>query len=439
MEQKIISHKKFAVAAIPFIFSNMTQPLLGAVDVAVVGRLADSSYIAGVSVGVTIFNTIYWIFGFLRVSTTGFIAQAMGRKSREDEIKSIVRPLVIALVTGTLIVLLQSPIWKMCENFLCSDVKVAVQAHIYYNVLIWGVPIVFLNYVCLGYIMGVGLFKQAVLLQSIGNVINVVLDFWFVNGMDLQVAGVAAATIISQIATVVLGIYLVLKYGKFVWNDRKTKGIWKRTEVLHMLYINVDMMIRTICLVFVNNLFVKYGGKFSSDVLAANSVMGQIVDFMTYAYEGLGNAASTFSGRAWGEKNFRFMREVIVKTLQWSVVLMALSVVIFFIFGNGLIGLFTDIPTVIAEVKKYVGMAYLFPFAACLGFSVYGIFSGATMPKPGRNALIISTIIFIVLAKVLMPVYGNGGLWAARISYFAGRTIFILPYMNRLTNEKGKV
>lgn len=439
MNQSIVSQKKFAAAAIPFIFSNMTQPLLGAVDVAVVGRLMDSSYISGVSVGVTIFNTIYWIFGFLRVSTTGFIAQAMGRKSREDEIKAVLRPLVIALAVGVSIVLIQSPLWNMCKDFLCSDTKVAAQARIYYSVLIWAVPLVFINYVCLGYIMGIGLLKQAVILQSIGNVVNVALDLLFVNCLGMQVMGVAAATLISQIITAVLGIYLVLRHGRFTWDDRKTEGIWNKTEVRNMLLVNMDMMIRTTCLVFVSNLFVKYGGQFGTDVLAANSVMGQIIDFMTYAYEGLGNAASTFSGRAWGEKNPAFMREVVAKTLQWSGVLIILSVAVFHVFKNQIIGLFTDIPSVLIEVNKYVEMVYLFPFAACLGFSIYGIFSGATMPRPGRNALIIATVIFIVLAKVWMPFYGNGGLWAARISYFAGRTIFIFPYMNRLKIEKGTV
>lgn len=439
MNQSIISQKKFAAAAIPFIFSNMTQPLLGAVDVAVVGRLMDSSYISGVSVGVTIFNTIYWIFGFLRVSTTGFVAQAMGRKSREDEIKAVLRPLVIALAVGVIIVLVQSPLWNICEDFLCSDTKVAAQAHIYYSVLIWAVPLVFINYVCLGYIMGIGLLKQAVILQSIGNVVNVALDLLFVNGMGMQVMGVAAATLISQIVTAALGIYLVCRHGKFTWEDTKTEGIWDRTEVKNMLLVNADMMIRTTCLVFVSNLFVKYGGQFGSDVLAANSVMGQIIDFMTYAYEGLGNAASTFSGRAWGEKNAAFMKEVIVKTLQWSGVLIVLSLLIFHILKSQIIGLFTDIPSVVTEVNKYMEMIYLFPFAACMGFSIYGIFSGATMPRPGRNALIIATVIFILLAKVLMPSCGNGGLWVARISYFAGRTVFILPYMNRLKIEKGSV
>lgn len=431
-----LSNKKFAAAAVPFIFSNLTQPLLGAVDVAVVGRLADSAYISGVSVGVTIFNTIYWIFGFLRVATTGFTAQAVGKRSREDEIKALFRPLVIAMAAGLVILLLQKPLWAACETFLCSDGKVAAQAQIYFQVLIWAVPLVFLNYVCLGYIMGIGLLKQAVILQSIGNVVNVALDLLFVNGFGMKVAGVAAATLISQVITALLGVCMVLLYGRFVPKDIKTPGIWGRTEVLQMLRVNIDMMIRTICLVFVSNLFVKIGGELGSDILAANSVMSQISNFMIYAYEGLGNAASTFSGRAWGEKNRAFMKEVVVKTCQWSVLLIVLTLLVFHGFRTQLIGLFTDIPSVIAQVNVYLGMIYLFPVVSCLGFTIYGIFSGATMPRPGRNALILSTVLFLALARLLVPVYGNWGLWIAQVSYFAGRTVFILPYMKQLKIEE---
>lgn len=429
MKKDNISYREFLIASLLFIFSNLTFPLLGAVDISVVGRLEDSTYISGVTVGVTIFNTLYWIFGFLRVSTTGFAAQAMGKRNRPDMVKAVFRPMIIAGGVGIAFVLLQKPIWLLANMILCNDEKVAQQAEIYFSVLIWTAPFVLIGYVCLGYVMGIGKYKESVFLQSIGNAINIILDLYFVTYLHMGVFGVALATAISQMGTFFVGILFLWRFGGFRIAELQGIDLWNRKETILMLTVNLDMMMRTACLVCVSNLTVRFGGQFSSDVLAANSVFGQIIDFETYAFEGLGNATSPYAGRAVGEKNYPMMKELIKKTLLFSGGLIVVTEILFLLFHNQLIRVFTDLPEVIVRAGEITAVGYVFPLVACIGFSLYGIFSGATMPKPGRNALIGGSILFLVLSKLLIPTLGNYGLWIARLAYFAGRSFLILPYL----------
>ena len=436
MKKENISYREFLIASFLFIFSSLTVPLLGAVDVSVVGRLEDSTYISGVTIGVTVFNTLFWVFGFLRVSTTGFTAQAMGKMSREDMVKAVFRPMIIAGCVGTLFVLLQRPVWLLAKTVLCNEEKVARQAEIYFSVLIWMAPFVLIGYVCLGYIMGIGKYKESVFLQSIGNAINIVLDLYFVTRLHMGVFGVALATAISQMVTFCVGIIFLWRFGHFRLSELRGIDLWNRKETINMLTVNLDMMMRTTCLVCVSNLTVRFGGQFSSDVLAANSVFGQIIDFETYAFEGLGNATSPYAGRAVGEKNYPMLRELIQKTFLFSSGLIVITELLFFLFHNQLIRVFTDLPEVIARAQEISAVGYVFPLVACIGFSLYGIFSGATMPKPGRNALIGGSILFLVLSKLLIPIWGNLGLWIARLAYFGGRSFFILPYLKNFDSMK---
>ena len=226
---KPISHKSYLAIAVPFIVSTVTQPLLGAVDTAVVGRLESASYIGGVAIGTVIFNTLYWLFGFLRVSTSGFSAQSLGSRNPDDLYYAYFRPCVLALAIGLLFVLFQVPVIRIAMGIYRPDPDVARHAETYFRILVWGAPCVLINWVSLGWLMGRGHVKESLFLQISANVLNIVLDILFVVFFKMEVAGVAWATLISQGYGFSLGMYFIskrIRLSKFggiapdCWNPR---------------------------------------------------------------------------------------------------------------------------------------------------------------------------------------------------------------------------
>ena len=206
-----MNHSRYLGLALPLILTTITTPLLGAVDTAVVGQLDDSSYIAGVAVGTIVFNTMYWLFGFLRVSTSGFAAQALGTKNEDDLIRSLSRPLLLALSISAILVALQYPIKEQFLPLLTSDPAVKSLAIEYFAIRIWGVPFGLLNYVIIGWMMGLAMIKKTLFLQMYMNVTNIVLDILFVKVFSWGVAGVAVATLISEVSTFIIGLFIVWK------------------------------------------------------------------------------------------------------------------------------------------------------------------------------------------------------------------------------------
>lgn len=201
MEGKLLSHKAYVKMAVPFMLATVTQPLLGAVDTAVVGKLESAIFIGGVSIGTTLFNTLYWLFGFLRVTTTSYSAKALGANNEMEVREALLHPLLLSLLIGSLFIVCRLPIWQIAMLVLRPEQRVQVEAYKYYSILIWGAPFVLINYVLLGWLMGQAKVRGTVVMQFIGNVINIILDILFVTKLHLGVTGVALATLIAQVLT----------------------------------------------------------------------------------------------------------------------------------------------------------------------------------------------------------------------------------------------
>ena len=429
MNNSNITHKMFLSLMIPFILSTITQPLLGAADIAVVGKLNNVNYISGVSIGTLIFNTIYWIFGFLRVSTTAFSAQSSHYSDKKRVSDIFFRPIMIALFISLIMVIFQNIIFESSMKFIKPELEIEKAATTYFKILIWGAPFVLTNYVLLGWLMGLGNIKASMTMQISGNLLNIILDIIFVTVFNFKVEGVAYATLISQIFSTFLGVYFIFPYTYHKYID--LKSIINKKELISIFCVNRDLMVRTICLVSHNNLFTMASSNLGGDILATNAILFQIMSIISYAFDGIANTASVFAGRARGQKDNLLMKNCWKKTFYWGVIFVILTTVIYLIFSDSIIRIFTKLPNIILLAKEYSKWILLYPSIAFLGLTFYGVFTGSAKTFPIMTSTIIAFILFFISWKYLIPLYENNGVWISLLVFYFGRGVFLIPQLKK--------
>jgi multidrug resistance protein, MATE family len=430
-----MNHRAYLALAIPLTISTMTQPLLGAVDTAVVGQLPDPAYIGGVAVGALIFNTLYWVFGFLRVSTSAFAAQANGASDSALGVLALSRPFLLAVLVGISFILLQWPIEYAALTVIAPDSDVSKFAVEYFRIRIWGAPFTLMNYVILGWLMGMGKIKESLFLQVVTNVLNMILAILFVHGFSFAVKGVASATLIAEMTAFVLGLLLVVKASPFEWKMPSIQALIDKQSMKKMFNVNKDLFIRTICLLVVINMFTAKGASFGTEFLAANAVLFQIHYIMAYFFDGFANASSILVGKAVGANDEKLYKKTLTLSTQWSVITAFILACVYGLFQEQIIGLFTNLPSVIELATTYGGWLIIYPFAACFGLVIYGVFTGATEIAPVRNSMIYAMIIYIIIQLTVTPVWHNHGLWLAFIIYTIGRSGFLVMYIPKLNKN----
>ncbi len=429
-----LTHRSYLYIAIPLIVSTITTPLLGVVDTAIVGQLSDPAYIGGVAVGTTIFNTLYWLFGFLRVSTTGFTAQAYGAKDEERWYFSFARPFVIALIIGMLFILCQQWMKQMAFAFIEPPERVYLFTEQYFSIRIWGAPFALGSYVIIGWFMGMQKVKTSLFLQVFTNVLNIFLDVLFVNVFHLAVQGVAIATVMAEILSCVIGVYLLYRC-RFRFSVLFYKEVWNRSELRKMMLVNKDLMIRTVCLLMVLNLFTAKGAEFGTEILAANAVLIQIHFIMAYFLDGLANASSLFIGQAIGAKDRMLYKQTLYLSGVWAVVFSVCISLVYMMADSVIISLFTNSEQVVHLAKTYSPWVNVFPIAASFGLVFYGVFTGAAETAPVRNSMILSLMLYMIVYYICIPIWENNGLWLAFIAFSIGRSLFLLLYVHKLTKK----
>lgn len=430
-----LRHKEYLAIAIPFMLATITQPLLGAMDTAIIGRLEEASYIAGVAIGSTIFSTIYWLFGFLRVSTSAFSAQSLGKQKEKDQYTAYFRPFFMALLISGIFIVLQGLIKQAAITIYNPEPAVILQANTYFDILIWGAPFVLLGYVNIGWLMGRKYARETLILQISMNVLNILLDVLFVLVWDFGVAGVAYGTIIAQIFGFVVGTYIIgrkLELKKFI---PYKKEIFDLASFKKMMSVNVDLIIRTICLLVMTNMFVAKGTEFGTVTLAANAVLFQIQYIISYMFDGIANASSVFAGKAMGEKNAKEFKKIFSISNVYTGLLSVVLAAIMLFFGEPILALFTTIEEVVIISQEYVVWLVVFPFVVGVGLVYYGIFTGCTYTAPVRDSMLMSLFIFVGAYYLLIPLYANHGLWFTFILFSLGRSVFLYMYTGKLLRK----
>lgn len=430
-----LTNRAYLAVVLPFMFSTVTQPLMGAVNTAVMGQLGDPAYIAGVSLGAVLFNTIYWLFGFLRVGTSGYSAQALGSGAWEDRTMSFCRPTVLAIGVSLFILILQKPILSLFLGLVAPADDVAGITTHYFTILVWGAPFTLLNYVSLGWLMGQARIKATLIMQVSSNVLNMFLCIFFVNFLAWDVAGAAWSSLIAQIYGCSVGFLLMSKYGGFRWREVPVKLLFKWQAFRDLICNSSNLMFRTACLVTVNNLFAASGASFGTEVLAANAVLLQIQYILSYLLDGMGNTASLFTGRAIGRHDQELFEDTLKISLKWLLIIACL-LSSFYALGNSfLIPIFTDNANVLGIIGSYKVYVIFYPFCAGAGLMLYGMYTGATYTAPVRNMVILAMGVFVFGRQMLTPIWGNDGLWIAYLAYYSSQSIFLAAFFGQLRRK----
>lgn len=431
----LLTNREYLGLTVPFMLSTMTQPLMGAVNTAVMGQLPDPKYIAAVSLGAILFNNLYWLFGFLRVSTTGYAAQAFGAADRELGTLAFFKPLVLAVLISLACIVFQKPILESYLAMIGAAPEVNALCREYYYILIWGAPLVLGNYVALGWLMGQTRVRASVFMQVSMNVLNMALSIWFVFGLHMDIVGVAFATLLSQLYGGVLSVVLMYYYGEFDYKNLPWGELLDWRTFIGMLKVNVNLMIRTACLLTVNNIIAAVGASFGTVVLAANAVLLQLKDIMSYLIDGMANGAAIFSGRAVGAKSGAGLDAAIRMTFKWLVVLAVILMGVYAAGNEFFIRLFTNIDEVVAMAMTYNIFVLFYPVCAGIGMVLYGVFCGATRTAPVRNMMLLALAVFYLLQWQLVPKIGNSGLWLALLGFMAAQSVILLYYLKSLRKE----
>ena len=415
-----ITHRTVLAIAPPVVLSNVSTPLIGVVDTAVMGRLPDPAYIGAVAVGSLIFTFVFWAFGFLRMGTTGLTAQALGANNSDEVVSSLGRALLIAAAIGAALILLQWPIGMIAFSLLEGTERVETLARAYYEIRIWAAPATLANYALLGWFIGIGRTDIGLVLQLILNVANIALDALFVLVLGWDVRGVAAGTVLAECLAASIGIAIAWRHA------RKLHGHWNRAGLLaserlkRTLVVNRDIMIRSLALIFVFVWFVAQGAAFGDVTLAANAVLMQFIAVSAYFLDGLAFAAESLVGRAVGAASRANLVAAMKITTVWAVTLAVGACLLIALLGPAIIDLLTIDETTRAVARQYLPWAAVAPFLGVWAFQLDGFFIGATRTSQMRSAMLVSLLIFLCAWWLLTP-YQNHGLWAALHVHYLAR------------------
>ncbi|MEX1062638.1 MAG: MATE family efflux transporter [Balneolaceae bacterium] len=418
--------------AVPNIISNLSVPLLGAVDTALVGHLDEVYYLGALAVGGMIFNFLFWGFGFLRMGTTGLTAQSYGAGDRSEMIMILARVQAVAMVLGFLILALQQPVSDLSFYIIESSREVEHHTQVYFDIRIYTAPAVLALYGLNGWFLGMQNAKYPMIVTIVLNLLNIALNIFFIYYLGLDVDGVAWGTLISTYLGLVLALLLFLKrYGRYLKHFVKERFL-NLTEIRKFFDVNRDIFIRTVCLIFTFSFFTAKSAAQGDMVLAANSILLQLWMIASYGIDGFAYAAESLVGRYTGGKNREKLEKAVWYTMGWGLMLGLAGSAVYGLFNSVILNLFTDQTAVIELAEQVVIWTVLAPAVASICYVWDGIFIGATATAPMRNTMLAATFLFFLPVYYLGTRYaGVHGLWLAMVFFMIVRGILLTFYAPR--------
>jgi MATE family multidrug resistance protein len=417
-----LTHKRVLGVAIPIVLANATIPILGAVDTGVVGQMGLAAPIGAVGIGAIIISAIYWLFGFLRMGTTGLTAQAIGSNDHSETSALLVRGIIIGLVAGLILILIQIPLFSAALGIAPASQEVEGLANEYLKIRVFSAPAAIAIFGITGWLIANERTRAVLVLMLLINSINIVLDFVFVLRLGWGVEGVAFATLIAEWSGLFFGLWLARKgFKNGYW--RNWSQIFDRARLTKMAKVNSDILIRSVLLeiAFVSFLFL--GSSFDDATLAANQVLIQFLNITAYAMDGFAFAAEALVGKALGAKNRLIFRKSAVMTSQWGFGLVVVMALAFYVFGNTIINVMTTAEEVRIVSYEYLPWMVLAPLVGAAAWMLDGIFIGATRTADMRNMMFISFCVYLIALAFLLPKYDNHGLWASLIIFSIARGV----------------
>jgi len=426
-------YRRVFLLALPLILSNLTQPLLSTVDTILSGHLPGPAALGGVAMGGIFFNSIYWTFGFLRMATSGLVAQSHGAEDEDQLMHHFGRAFLTAMLIGAAILLLQSPLISIALNLLGASPDARANAQIYCGIRIWSAPASLANYAILGYLLGRQRARAALLLQAAINVVNVLVALVLVLHLHWGVAGIATATLAAEWSGCLLGLAIMLAAGvhpsRLRWSE-----LLHAPRLRHLFALNRDILLRTLSLVAAYAWFTRSGAKMGDAILAANAVLLNFHMIASYGLDGFANATEALVGEAIGAGRRFDFRSILKASFAAAVAVSAIISLIYWVFGTRIIAVFTNQEPIRQLAARFLPWIVAMPVVSVWNFQLDGIFIGATRAAELRDSMILSFLGFLGLAVVLQAHFGDNGLWCAMLAFMALRAITLglrLPSLER--------
>ena len=416
-------NKKILSLAIPNIISNITVPLLGLIDLAIVGHLGSESYIGAIAIGGMLFSIIYWNFGFLRMGTSGFTAQAYGKRDFDELASILVRALCVGFSIAFALLLLQYPIQKGVFHVLQAGAEVETAAARYFSICIWGAPAVLGLYGFKGWYIGMQNSRFPMMIAIAVNVVNILASLLLVYGLGMKIEGVALGTLIAQYTGLTMAIALWYRYyGRFKKRMNLRQSLQLR-EMKRFFSVNSFIFLRTLCLVAVTTFFTSSGANRSDTILAVNTLLMQLFTLFSYIMDGFAFAGEALVGRYIGARNEHLLRLSVRNIFRWGWAMALFFTLLYAAGGTAFLSLLTNNADVLQAAAPYTCWVLAVPL---LGFSAFlwdGIFIGATASREMSVAMTIATSTFFALYYLLAPTFSNHALWIAFLAYLSLRGI----------------
>jgi MATE family multidrug resistance protein len=427
-----ISYRYLLQKAWPIILANASVPLLGLVDTAVIGNVGSITDLGAIAFGALIFSFVYWSFGFLRMGTTGFAAQASGAGD-EQEVRAVLgRAVLIALCLGVVLISIQWPIGLAAFSLLDGSTQVEAVAQEYFNIRIWGAPATLATFALMGLLIGLGKSRTLLIVQLFLNGLNILLDVWFAGILGWGASGIALGTVIAEWTTVLLAGWLVYR----TLNQRKVSAdeFWPKAKIMDWPALlktassNLDIMLRTLILVFSFAFFINQSAKFGDTVLASNHILLQLIAFSAFFLDGYAFVVEALVGGAIGAKRSDVFDLAVRRSTVLALITAILLALVIALVGDIAVMLMTDISSVRLAANQLLPFAALYVLFSFAAFQLDGIFIGASFTRQMRDAAALSIVVYFIAWWALSDQHGIQGLWGAMIIYVVARAVALLLF-----------
>ena len=409
--------------ALPSIVSNITVPLLGLIDAAIVGHLGAASYIGAIAVGGMLFNIIYWIFGFLRMGTSGMTSQAYGQKDEAETMRILARSMGVGMLIALALIILQYPIERIAFTLMKATPEVERLASLYFRICIWGAPAVLGLYSISGWCIGMQNSRFPMYVAITQNIVNILASLVLVYGFGMKIEGVAIGTLVAQYSGFLMAVGLWSSHFKRLLPYVQLHTLLAKGAIRRFFQVNRDIFFRTLCLVTVTMYFTSAGAAQGEVILAVNTLLMHFFTFFSYIMDGFAYAGEALVGKHLGANDRPALRQMVHQLFVWGIVLSLVFTLVYGIGGKVFLGLITNEQSVITASSAYFYWVLAIPLAGFAAFLYDGIFIGATATRWMLYAMSIATIAFFLIYYGFRGTMDNHALWLAFITYLALRGI----------------
>lgn len=430
-----LRNKEILRLALPSIISNITVPLLGLVDLTIVGHMDSVAYIGAISVGTMIFNVIYWIFGFLRMGTSGMTSQALGRRDLAEVMKMFVRSLLVGLATALVFIVFQSPVRSIVLGVMHPSAQIMPHARTYFNICIWGAPAMLSLYGLTGWFIGMQNTRIPMIVSIFQNVVNILASLLFVYAFRMKIEGVATGTLVAQWSGFLLSFLLWHKYYGKLKHQNWRQSLFLPEAMKKFFTVNRDIFLRTLFLVSVNLFFVSAGARQGDVILSVNTLLMTLFTIFSYFMDGFAYAGEAMGGKAFGSRNARAFDEICRGLFFWGAVMVVVFTLIYVVGGKGFLSLLTSQQSVVDATEEYLWWAALIPLTGVMAFIFDGVFIGMTATSAMLRASVMAALLFFGIFPLFRPYMHNHALWLAFIVYLATRSVSEWIFFVRLRRK----